>query len=247
MNAQTTATTRTKWFRQIDTGLFRQRHGWVILVVTALVIVLAAFVKSWTECRHVYQVELDRYLSSSDEIVRQPEMRPIPVLTALVRAGGQLLSTVGAWVGWAGGLYLVSLLLGEREMRLSTTLRIVAWSWLPLVLRGVVQCLYMWLTRDPIYNPGLSGLVFDNTPPPPGGGYTYVMPTSAQQLWSALLARLDVYLFGQLALVFRGLQHAAGLQRKKALMVTAIVGLVLGGLGLLPAAFGGTLGRLRLF
>jgi hypothetical protein len=125
-------------------------------------------------------------------------------------------------------------------------LRIVAWSWAPYVLRSIVQCLYMWLTGDPIYNPGLAGLVLDSTPPPPGGGYTYVMPTSAQQLWAALLAHLDVYLFGQLALVVLGLRREAGLQRKKALIVTALVGLFLGAVVILTS-FGGSLGRLRLF
>jgi hypothetical protein len=246
MNAQPATTAQTKWLRQINTCLFPFRRWWVILVVTAGLIVLAAFVKSWTECQYTYQVELDHYLSYADGIVRQPELRSIPLLTVLVRAGGQLLSTVGAWIGWAGGLYLLALLFGEREMRLTAILQVIAWSWLPYMLRSVIQCLYMWLTRDPIYNPGLSGLVFFSTPPPPGGGYTYLMPTSAQQFWAALLAHFDAYLFAQLALVFRGLRRAVRLQRKQALMVTTIVGLFLGAVGILTS-FGGSLGRLRLF
>jgi hypothetical protein len=247
MNVQATARARGRWFRQIDVARFRQRGWWVILLLAAGTIVVGAFVGSWTECRYIHQVELDQYLSDPGAVVRQPERRPVPVLTVLIRVGGQLLASAGAWVGWTGGLALISPLLGEGKTRFGTLARVVSWSWLPIVLRGVIQCLYMYLAGDPIYNPGLSGLVLDSTPPPPGGGYGYVTPTPAQQLWAVLLARLDVYLFAHLALLVRGLRRASGLQRRKALIVTSIVGLCLGGAGILVGTLGGTLGHLRLF
>jgi hypothetical protein len=171
----------------------------------------------------------------------------MPLLTVLVRIGGRLLQTTAAWAAWTAGLYLIGLLLGERESRLGTTFRVVAWSWLPFVVRGLVQSVYMALAQDPIYNPGLSGLVWDNTPPPPGGGYHYLMPTQSQQIWAALLAHLDVYLFWHLALIVGGLRRLAGNTLKKALFSTLIVTLVCGASSLVPIVFDTAFRNLRLF
>jgi len=247
MNVSAAAETRTGLLKRLDFGRIRQRGWWIVLLLAAGTVVSAAFVHSWANCRYIYQVELDQYTSHPDSRVRPPQMRSTPLPTVLIRIGGQLLNTAGAWIGWAGGLYLVGLLLGERNVRFGTTIKIVAWSWLPFVVRGLAQCLYMWLTQDPIFSPGLSGLILDNTPPPPGGGYTYVAPTSAQRIWSALLAHLDVYLLWYFWLVVNGLRSMAAFKRRKALLVTTIVALFLGSLGLLPTGCGNTLGHLRLF
>jgi hypothetical protein len=208
---------------------------------------LAAVVRSWADCQFFYQAELDHYLAHRDDYVREPQPASMPLITVLVRIGGQLLHTGVAWAGWTAGLALVGLLLGQREVRLVDILQIVAWSWLPFVVRGLAQCLYMGLTQDPMFNAGLSGLIWDNTPPPPGGGYTYVMPTSSQRFWAALLARLDVYLIWHLGLVVNGLRGVAGFKRSRALLATSIVALCLGFLGLLPAVFENTFRQFRLF
>jgi hypothetical protein len=236
-----------KPFPLFDMERVRERGWWIILVLTIATIALTTLVRSWADCQYVYQAELDHYLAHPDNTVRPPQPPAMPTVTKVMRFLGQMLDTTGAWIGWAGGLYLVGLLLRQREARFVTTLKVVAWSWLPFVVRGLAQCLYMWLTQDPIFNPGLSGLVWDNTPPPPGGGYVYVMPTQGQLVWSALLAHLDVYLLWHLGLTVNGLRSLAAFKGKKALLVTAIVALFLGTVGLLPTVFGDTFSRLRLF
>jgi hypothetical protein len=247
MNVSAVAETRTKLLKRLDFGRIRQRGWWIVLLVAAGTIVLAALFQSWANCWYVYEVERDHYSAHSDSHVRPPQMRSTPLPTVLIRIGGQLLSTACAWLGWSGGLYLVGLLYRDRNVRFATTIKVVAWSWLPFVVRGLAQSVYMWLTQDPIFNPGLSGLILDNTPPPPGGGYAYVAPTSAQRIGSALLAHLDVYLLWHFWLVVNGLRSMAAFERRKALLVTTIVALFLGSLSLLPTVFGNTLGHLRLF
>jgi hypothetical protein len=247
MNVFAKAETRPKLLQQLDFGRIRRQRWWIVLLLTVGTIVLAAFVHSWAECRHAYRVELDRYLAYPDDVVRPPQMRSMPLLTVLVRIGGRLLQTTTAWVIWTAGLYLIGLLLGQREARFGATLKVVAWSWLPFVVRGLAQSVYMGLAQDPIYNPGLSGLIWDHTPPPPGGGYDYVMPTQSQRVWSALLAHLDVYRFWHLALIVDGLRRLEGHLLKKALVNTLIVALLCGALSLVPTIFETALRQFRLF
>jgi hypothetical protein len=225
-------------------GRVRQSSWWVVLALTIAMIVTVTLVRSWADCQYFYQAELEHYLAHPDAYARPPQPAVMPRITVLMRIAGRLLNTLAAWIGWTGGLYLVGLL-NRREVRFSAILQIVAWSWLPFVVRGLAQSVYMGLTQDPIFNAGLSGLVFDDTPPPPGGGYPYVMPTTGQRLWSALLAHVDVYLFWHLASVVGGLQRVAGLRRGKAWRNASIVVLFLAGMVLLPNIL--DLGRFRLF
>jgi hypothetical protein len=233
-------------FARLDIGRIRQRSWWIVLLLAVATIALVTFVRSWADCQYFYQSELAHYLAHPDAYVRPPQRAVMPRITVLIRIAGRLLDMVAAWIGWTGGLYLVGLF-DRREARFSAILRIVAWSWLPFVVRGLVQSVYMGLAQDPIFNAGLSGFVFDNTPPPPGGGYPYVMPTTSQRLWSALLAHLDVYLFWHLALVVVGLQRIAGLGRRKAWVNTTVVFFFLVAMVLLPTCFGNSLQRFRLF
>jgi hypothetical protein len=233
--------------KQFGLARIRQHRWWLVFVLAAVAIGLAGLARSWADCRFFYQAERAVYLSQPGTYGREPQMASIPLLTVLIRVGGQLLSTVAAWMAWAGGLYLAGLLLGQREASFVTTLKVVAWSWLPFVVRGLAQAIYMQFAQDPIFNSGLSGLVWDNTPPPPGGGVGYVMPTQGQQVWAALLSRVDLYLFWHLALVVSGLRKTARYPRQKAIATTLIVALALGALGLVPALFGNTFRSFRLF
>jgi hypothetical protein len=218
-----------------------------VFTLAVATIVTMTLVRSWADCRYFYQAELEHYQAHPDAYTRPPQQAVMPRVTILIRIAGQLLNTVAAWIGWTGGLYLVGLLLNRREVRFGAILQIVAWSWLPFVVRGLVQSVYMGLTQDPIFNPGLSGLVFDNTPPPPGGGYHYVMPTAGQRLWSTLLAHVEVYLFWQLSIIAGGLQSVADWARGKAWLGTAIVVLLVAAMVLLPAILGNRFQQFRLF
>jgi len=225
-----------------------QRHGWWIVAPLAVVtIVVGSFVRSWTDCRYFYQAEMGVYLANPGAFVRPPEQAALPVPTVLIRIAGQVVNMLVTWVGWAGSTYLLALLLGQTSLPLGTAIRVIAWSWLPFVVRGVAQCGYMWLTGDPIFNPGLSGLFVDNTPPAPGGGYHFLMPTQRQVILAALLSQVDVYLFWQLGLMVRGLQRSGGFTFRKALTITLVVVTVMASLGLLPSIFQETFSRFRFF
>jgi hypothetical protein len=168
-------------------------------------------------------------------------------MTLTLRAAGRVLGTVGTWIIWAGGLYLATILLGGNGASFGGLLKLVVWSWTPYVVRGLIQSVYMWLTHDPIYNPGLSGLVIDHTPPPLGGGQRYVMPTHGQVALGTFLSRLDVFLLWQLALVAAGLTTVGKLSRKKAILATLIIWVSLVLLGMVPDLFPGTFSRFRFF
>jgi hypothetical protein len=195
----------------------------------------------------MYQLQLEQYTAHPDAFGRAPEFVLAPLTTVLLRIGGRLVNLAGQWIAWTGGLWLAALLMGERDLHPGTTARIVAWSWLPLVLRGLVQSIYMGLSGDPIHNPGLSGFVLDNTPPPPGGGYRYVMPAQGEQILAALLSRLDIYGFWHLGLIVAGLRREGRLPYIKSIVLVAVVGTVLLLLGLLPVLFPNTLMRFRFF
>jgi hypothetical protein len=247
MNVNAAAQAISGPFRRVDVERIRQHGWWAILLLAVFAIALVTFVQAWAECRYFYQAELDHYLANPGAFGRPPQMASMPTITKVMRIAGHTANTIGAWVVWTGVLALTGLLLGRRDVRLSNTLRIVAWSWLPYLLRGLVQAGYLWLTQEPIFNPGLSGLIWDDTPPPPGGDYTYVAPTSGQLLWAALLSYVDVYLIAQLVLIVGGLRGKAGYTFRKALIATAIVALILALLALLPALFAGSFARFRLF
>jgi hypothetical protein len=233
--------------KRLDLARIREQRWWLVLVLAVATIVVSAFVHKWAECQFLYQAERAHAAAHPDAIAPPPASASLPVLTVLIGIAGELLYTAITWGASSIGLYLVGLLLGQREARLGATFKVVAWSWLPFVARGLVQCVYMALTQDPIYNPGLSGLVWDHTPPPPGGGYHYVMPTQGQQVWAVLLAWADVYLVWHLALVVSGMRRVAGYARKRALAATLIVAGVLGALGLVPVVFGTAFRQFRLF
>jgi hypothetical protein len=95
----------TKPLEQLDIERVRQRGWWIVLLLAVGTIVLATFVHSWADCRFFYQAELDQYLAHPDTYGRPPQMASMPLITVLIRTGGQLLSTIAAWIGWAGGLY----------------------------------------------------------------------------------------------------------------------------------------------
>lgn len=247
MNVNVAAKRISTPFKRIGWNRLRARQWYLVLVLAIATIVLGSFVRSWADCEYFHQAEMAYYMAHPNDLGFAPQRASLPVPTVLIRIGGQVLHTAAAWAGWTLGLYLIGLLLRQREASLGTTLKVVAWSWLPFVVRGLAQSIYMWLTRDPIFNPGLSGLIWDNTPPPPGGGYRYVMPTQSQIFWSALLEQVDLYLFWHLALIAGGLCKLAGYAPKKVWVTTLIVALALGAVGLVPTVFGNAFRQFRLF
>ena len=121
-------------------------------------------------------------------------------------------------------------------------LRMVIWTWAPFAVRGVLQAGYIWLTQQPIANPGLSGFVAGETslagvPAPPG---------TSTLVWRTLLGQVDIYLFWHLALIVIGLMVAARLPRRKAVTLALASWVLLTLLSLLPAVIQGSIAGLRM-
>ncbi|MBN1641282.1 MAG: hypothetical protein JXA09_08600 [Anaerolineae bacterium] len=233
--------------RTLGWGQSWARWWWVMTLLAVGAIALNTVVWTWADCRYLDEMQMAQYRARPDDYGAPPEPVRPPLITPVMRIAGRVVSAASGWIGWAIGLFLVGLLLGLDDLGFATGLKIALWSWLPYVVCALAQCLYMGLTGDPIYNPGLSGLVLDQTPPPPGGGYVYVMPTQGQLLSSELLARVDLYLFWRLALVAAGVRRQADQAWWKGLLIALGVGGMLLAIALLPAFFPGAFTRFRFF
>ena len=128
-------------------------------------------------------------------------------------------SLLGVWFGWlilGGMLHLVTTLFGGRG-NTAISMNIVAWSSLALVVREVIQIVYMLITQNLISNPGLSGF-----------------SPSGESGWSVIVGQIlrliDLYLIWQILLIILGVRLSTGLNPSKstlAVLITFLIILVL--------------------
>jgi hypothetical protein len=102
---------------------------------------------------------------------------------------------VKIWFGWLllGGVLHLTLTLAGSRSSAGSVLSVVAWASTPLILRYVVQSVYMLSTHTLIRSPGLAGFA----PVGEGGGVRFL---------TALLPLIDLYLVWQVALMVVGLR-----------------------------------------
>ena len=115
------------------------------------------------------------------------------------------------------------------------------WAGTPYLLRDLMQGLYMFITRQPIYNQGLAGLVLDSAPKlmaVEGVPIMPQLPATGQLVAAALLGRVDIYLIWHIWLLVLGLVAFVKLSRKKALLITLGIWLIFTLPTLLPALLG---------
>jgi hypothetical protein len=114
-------------------------------------------------------------------------------------------SLLGVWFGWlilGGIVHLVTTLLGGRGST-AISMNIVAWASLPLVVRELVQIVYMLIEKKLIANPGLSGFI--------------VAGESGMVLFLYhLVSMIDIYLIWQILLIILGVRLSTGLTKTKA-------------------------------
>ncbi len=159
-----------------------------------------------------------------------------PLITTVFPAVGGVVSVAAGWAIWAGALYLAGMALGGRST-FGQLFRMVAWAWLPFTLRGLIQTIYIAISGEIIANPGLSGLMRDN---PVSGGEMIVAPPSLDQtLLAAFLSKIDLFLIWNLILLVIGMTAITRLPRRKALLGTLGVWILLMALSLVPALVGG--------
>lgn len=177
--------------------------------------------------------------SGSITIVGEGDVQAAPT-SPLMNLGwlslvGALIGAPITWLAWGGALYLVSVFLG-RSSHFSQMFRLTIWTWIPYAVRGLVQTAAMLVTRRPIINAGLSGLVIDKS------SAVIAAPSAGQLALASVLSRVDVYLVWNLALLTLGLMVFTNLPRKKALTATLAIWAILASLGIVPALVGGMFG-----
>ncbi len=158
-----------------------------------------------------------------------------PLLTTVFPAVGGVLWRVVVWLVWAGALYLTGTALGGRST-FGALFRMVVWAWLPYALRGLLQTIYIAVSGQIIANRGLSGLVQQ----PQSVGEIFTAPPSlGQTLCAAGLAQIDLFLVWNLILLVIGVTVTTHLPKRRAVLLTLGVWVLLTAIGLIPALVGG--------
>lgn len=153
-----------------------------------------------------------------------------PLITTVFPAVGGVLWRVVVWLVWAGVLYLAGMALGGRTT-FGALFRMVVWAWLPYALRGLLQTIYIAASGQLIANPGLSGLAKQ----PQSVGEMFTAPPSlGQTLCAAGLAQIDLFLVWNLILLVIGVTVTTHLPKRKAILLTLGVWLLLTALSLIP-------------
>ena len=196
------------------------RRLWVPAVLVASLTVLLVLVTAYADIHYRHGLALDWF--------DQQPAGPAPEL-ASVRFDAAALSTLSAlgalglrWVLAAGALWLLARFFGERRLSRADVVTLALWGWLPFIARGLLQLAFTAARGRPIYNPGLSGLVYDATPPPLTA-IRYVSPSSARWAIAALLRGVDLFAGWHVLLTGWGLAAFARIPPRKALALTAVV------------------------
>ena len=157
------------------------------------------------------------------------------LITTVFPAVGGVVGLIVGWLAWAGGLYLAGMALGGRST-FGTMVRTVVWTWLPFVLRGLIQTVYILASDRTIAHQGLSGFVQSDRAI---GELVAASPSLDQRLLVSVLSRVDLYLVWHLILLFVGVRVVTQLSRRKTVLVTLVVWLLLTALSVVPAIVSG--------
>lgn len=132
----------------------------------------------------------------------------------------------GIWISWAllGGMLHLGLTLSGSRSSSIKALNLAGWVSLPFAVRYLVQAGYILFTRSLISAQGLSGFS------PPGS------------FLGAILTQVDIYLVWQVVLLLVGVPLMAGVTRRKAWLVTAVVLVILLCLAAVPTFAASKLG-----
>ena len=179
----------------------------LILTITTLANVLTS---GWLKTQSAYIDEGSlpadfQYYSPEQQAQYMQAMQVTqgPVFVYILPA---LASMLGLWVVWlttAGLVHLSTTLLGGRGDTV-TSLNIVAWSSLPLALRDIIRITAMFITKQLINNPGLSGFS-----PVPESGWTILL--------EQILMLVDIFVIWMILLVILGIRLTSNLSPGKAI------------------------------
>jgi hypothetical protein len=219
---------------------------WVPALLAALMIVLPVIVGIPIRTRETREAMLaaqeqfgeqqDQEMSAEEQAQMEQAMSVAasPLITAVFPAVGGVVVRVLSWLVWAGALYLAGMTLGGRST-FGQMFRMVVWTWLPYALRGLIQTIYIVISGQIIANQGLSGFV--------RGQQTVEEMVAAplspgQTFLAAFLSKVDLYLIWNLILLVIGVKVITHLPRRKAIVVTLGVWVLMTALGLAPKLIG---------
>jgi hypothetical protein len=230
--------------------VLREREGrtwWWPALLALFLVVLPVLVAAPITARQTREAVLaaqeqwGEEMSAGDEAQMEQAMSVAasPLITAVFPAVRSAVGRVVGWLAWAGALYLAGMALGGRST-FGQMFRLVVWTWLPYALRGLIQTVYILASGQIIANPGLSGLVQENRPV---SEMVLAPPSPGQMLLVAFLSRVDLFLVWNLILLVVGVTVVTRLPRRKAVLVTLGVWLLLTAVSLLPVLVGGLFTR----
>jgi hypothetical protein len=234
---------------------YLREHGgrtwWLPALLAALLIVLPIVVAAPLTARQAREAFLaaqeqmgervDGEMSAEEQarVEQAMSITASPLITAVFPAVGGVVGRVVGWLAWAGALYLAGLAVGGRST-FGQMFRMVVWAWLPYVLRGLLQTVYILASGQLIAHPGLSGLVQGDRPV---SEMVLTPPSPGQTLLVALLSQVDLFLIWNLILLVIGVTVVTRLPRRKAILLTLGVWLLLTALSLVPALVGSLFAR----
>ena len=148
------------------------------------------------------------------------------IVVTLLSALGSAAGVMVRWLLWAVALYIVATVSGGRSS-FGQTLHMITWTWLPYAARGLSQTVYLLVGGAPIDYPGLSGFA-------PGARAADGATSIASAIWQHLLGQVDVFWGWNLVLLVLGIMTVAHLARRKSILATAGVWVLITALGLVP-------------
>lgn len=213
----------------------------ILPVVVAAPITARVARESFLAAQEQMGEQRDTEMSEEDRAQMEQAMSitASPLITVVFPALSGVIGQIVGWLAWAGALYLAGLALGGRST-FGQMLRMVLWAWLPYVLRGLLQTVYILASGQLIAHPGLSGLVQGATSVEE---MVLAPPSPAQTVLVAFLSRMDLFLVWNLVLLVIGVMVVTRLPRRKAVLLTLGVWVLLTALGLAPALIGGLFAR----
>jgi hypothetical protein len=192
---------------------FPQRT-WLVPAVMAVLLVIAQSLVTVPVDTHMTTVEL----SGQPGQIAVPEESQIEEMTS--RGSGLFLRAVsmiawgsvvlcGRWAARSGAIHLLSLAVGGRN-RFGQVLSMVVWTWVPLLLRSLLQILFIAFGGAVASHQGLAAYLAALGEPLPVG-LPQILLSSTQ---------FDVFVLWNLMLLSLGVLIITGLPKVKALCVT---------------------------
>jgi hypothetical protein len=244
MSSETEFPTQRKNFFSLLWGIIRQPKAtfeylrgaggrqWLWLALIAILLTIAPITASAPITARTAREALEAQFDAQEERGQAltPEMRQQasqistnPLFTVVFPGILGVVGLVVSWLVWSGALHLLSVMVGG-DSHFRAMFKMAVWAGLPLILRGVLQTVFILVTGETISNPGLSGLVAQERPV----SEIILQPPSAGTLAiQSFLSQIDLFFIWYMVLLVIGVRVMARFSLRKAILIVAGIWLVL--------------------